>query len=206
MKHSRPPWRVRYDRFGRAQFVLGPEYVQASRELDRIRAEHDAALRNSPRPVSEELFSGPQVPKSVRDSLHAVAYTPGATGDLRRSANARLISAAPELLEAARRAYSRLRRADSDGDSIGESALLKMLAQAISKAAGEDLNANTLVDDRAPLHLWAGDRHLRRTQRRYRCRACNREVNTLHDSACDWLPVGVQRCRRLWPEAYSGSE
>ncbi len=205
-EHSSAPWRVRYDRFGRAQSVVGPDHIEATRSLHRIHREHDERLRAATHPDPDELLRDPAIPKTLRADLPPVAQTPGTTWDMRRSANARLISAAPELLGAARAAYRFLgkRAASVPGEGqpkTEEQELLREIARAISKALGEDLDRMSFVDDRAPLHLWPGDRHLPRSRRRYRCKVCNLGVGKAHDSMCAWLREQVERCQALWPHA-----
>jgi hypothetical protein len=198
-RRSRRPWGIKHDRFGRAHLLVGPERRVACAALDRARKDRDVRLLREGIDRVEAILAEPLAPKAVWDDSHPIAVVPGASTDKRRSANGRVMAAAPELVIAARLAH-RLISKNHRASTARERLVARALELALAKASGTDVTRWTVVDDRADLHLWRGDReHWRKGERPYRCKECNQPVGYAHDGSCAWTEREAARCQAMWP-------
>lgn len=204
---SAEPWTTRFNRFGLATDIVGPDYKSANAKLKRMLHErHDLGSAGGAQTEADIAAALRKYTQHVKSHCQPIASLGGPDRDATRSANARLMYAAPDLLAVACKVYELLREAPQDergSTAISReqrAGLLSELAQAASKATGTRIRRFTRVDDRAPLQLWTGDRHLRKSKRRYRCRECNFEVGRAHDTSCAWLRRAGADAICAWPE------
>lgn len=86
-------------------------------------------------PWTVDTDTGGRKPIMAKDGITSVAHTDGLENEDLDEANARLIAAAPEMLQALKRAVSMLQAVGMPADAIPQD--LEKMEDAIAKAEGE---------------------------------------------------------------------